>query len=281
MNSHFCRLPVRQFHGETVFYWNASYTLPKRLLMFHSSLYIYCQFALFLRCNGPDSVSLLLLWSGGEFPETEATFDSWYLCKSTTHMDYVEFFFKMYFLAVVLRWKWWFHIYAVYPSDNMMVRIVRTENQRQLVTVLTTLLPSAAIELSTSNWTTFCPSRWGDGAAAGHLWMLASWNTSEVNPLWNRFIRSSHSARTVMMSSLFAVYPSDLNGLLRLWLTELKCIGERNHVLYQKNLTVNINWQDSRQSTDEILIWKTRRGRYSTQVKYLHQSFFVECYISL
>lgn len=58
-------------------------------------------------------------------------------------------------------------------------------------------------------------------------------------------------------------------------------IGERNHVLYQKNLTVNINWQDSRQSTDEILIWKTRRGRYSTQVKYLHQSFFVECYISL
>lgn len=161
------------------------------------------------------------------------------------------------FMPFTHQTTWWWELWELKISDNWSL-------------CWPLVLPSAASELSTSNWTTFCPSRWGDGAAVGHLWMLASWNTSEVNPLWNRFIRSSHSARTVMMSSLFAVYPSDLNGLLKLWLTELKCIGERNHVLYQKNLTVNINWQDSRQSTDEILIWKTRKGRYSTQVKYLH-----------
>lgn len=124
----FCRLPVRQFHGETVFYWNASYTLPKRLLVFHSSLYIYCKLALFLRCNGPDSVSRPLLWSGGEFPETEATVDT---CVNPQLIWITLSFFKCTFwlmccaesddftyLPFTRQTTWWWEPWELKISDN-------------------------------------------------------------------------------------------------------------------------------------------------------------------
>lgn len=60
MNSHFCRLPIRQFHGETVFYWNDGYNMSQTADA-RRSLCIYCKFALFYSCNGPDPVTPLLV----------------------------------------------------------------------------------------------------------------------------------------------------------------------------------------------------------------------------
>lgn len=133
-----------------------------------------------------------------------------------------------------------FTFFAVYPSDKMMVRIVRTESATTghcPDCSVVHLLPLNCLhqikqlsvlvgEVMAQQFSTF--------------WLLASWNDLQVKPLWNHFIHSCHSVTSVMMSSPFAVYPSDLNGLLKLWLTELKCLGEINHGSYKKKIWLSI-----------------------------------------
>lgn len=97
MNSHFAVYPSDNIMVKLCFT-----EMPVALCQRDCSCFaVVCIFTVNLLCfsdaMAPDSVSLLLWWSGGEFPETEATVDSWCLSKSTTHMDYVEFFLNVLF----------------------------------------------------------------------------------------------------------------------------------------------------------------------------------------
>lgn len=131
MNSHFAVYPSDNIMVKLCFT-----EMPVALCQRDCSCFaVVCIFTVNLLCfsdaMAPDSVSLLLLWSGGEFPETDATVDSWCLSKSTTHMDYVEFFLKCTFwlmccaesddfthLPFTRQTTWWWEPWELKISDN-------------------------------------------------------------------------------------------------------------------------------------------------------------------